>query len=113
MKYIITEGQFEDSVIHYLNEMYGDLEEYMTSEYPNSIFFVKGKKVYMEQTLESGFLWISYNTIWSDLKFGFGLGRNEIKPIITKWVKKTYKIKGYIPECEENDDNGFWKELLS
>ena len=39
MKYIITDTQFEDSVIQYLNEMYGDLKESKKFVHDNKIFF--------------------------------------------------------------------------
>jgi hypothetical protein len=40
MKYIITESQFEDGVIHYLNEMYGDMIKYETEKYPEGFGIV-------------------------------------------------------------------------
>ena len=94
MKYIITENQLEDGIIHYLNEMYGDLEEYRIDEYPDTVLFVRGNEVYMEQELESGRIYVDYDTIWTDLKTIFSLEEHEIKEIITKWVEETYKLEG-------------------
>jgi len=101
MKYILTNIQYEDAIIHYLNEMYGDLEEYETDKHPNIIFFIKDKKVYMEQELESGYLMVDYYTIWTDLKTLFGLEYNEIQGIISKWVEETYKSKGVTPHAAD------------
>ena len=95
MKYIITENQIEQIIFKTLNKLYGNLEEYKTDEYPNRIFFVKDKKVYMElemDELSSDILWVGYETIWGDLKYMFDLKASEIKYIITKWVEDTYNL---------------------
>jgi hypothetical protein len=94
MKYIITESKLEKVAIKYLNKFYGDLEEYRTDEYPDTVFFIKGKKIYMEQGLESGRLYVGYDIIWTDLKTIFSLEAPEIQEIITKWVEETYKLEG-------------------
>jgi len=106
MKYIITESQFEDSAIYYLNEMYGNLEEYRTDEYPDKVFYMKGDKVYMELNVlleEYGynFLYVEYETIWGDLKNMFSLKTDEIRQIITKWMEETYHLDGNTLEIEE------------
>ena len=62
------------------------------------MFFIKGKKIYMEQDLESGRLLVEYHTIWTDLETIFSLEAPEIQEIITKWVKETYKLRGVTPE---------------
>ena len=84
----------EQVVIKYLNKVYGDLEEYLTDERPNSVFFVKGKKIYMEHELDDNYLWVDYGTIWEDLEDTFSLENYEIKSIIKKWVESTYNISG-------------------
>jgi hypothetical protein len=97
MKYIITESKLENVVIKYLNKMYGDLEEYRTDERPDSLFFFRGKKVYMEYHLKYGHLLIDYYTIWKDLEDTFSLENDEIRHIITKWVEVTYNLRGVRP----------------
>jgi len=87
----------ENVVIKYLNKMYGDLEEYRTDERPNSIFFVRGKKVYMEHYLEPKYLLVDYDTIWKDLENTFSLEYNDVQSIITKWVEETYNIRDVTP----------------
>ena len=95
MKYIITENQNEKLIIKYLNKEYGDLKEYRTDEYPESVFYIKDKKVYMEP--ENDVLWVDYYTIWQDLINIFSLKNSEIKHIITHWVKETYNLEGVTP----------------
>ena len=103
MKYIITESKLEKTIINYLNEMYGDLEQYTTDEYPYSVFYVKDNKVYMEQDLTFGNLFINYFTIWKDLRTIFSLEDEDISRIITKWVEETYKLRGFTPDKDFSD----------
>ena len=90
-------NKLEHIVIKYLNKLYGDLEEHRTDRYLNIIFFVKNKKVFMEQDLENGRLWVDYDTIWSDLVDTFSLEYDEIQSIIIKWVEVTYNLRGVTP----------------
>ena len=91
-------NKLEHIVIKYLNKLYGDLEEHRTDRYLNIIFFVKNKKVFMEQDLENGRLWVDYDTIWSDLVDTFSLEYDEIQSIIIKWVEVTYNLRGVTPK---------------
>jgi hypothetical protein len=113
MKYIITESKLENVAIKYLNKVYGDLEEYKTDEHPDSVFFVKDKKIYMEQDLENDDLWIDYYTIWKDLRNTFLLEDNEIKSIISKWVEETYKLRGVTPIDMSFEHHNRWKRLIN
>ena len=97
MKYIITENKMKNVILHFLNKMYGDLAEYRTDEYPDSIFYIKGEKIYMEREIETGRLWVDYNTIWQDLKMWFSLNYQDIQSVIDKWVEEDYNMRGVIP----------------
>ena len=94
MKYIITESKLEQVAIKYLNNVYGDLEEYKTDEYPNRVFYMKDDRVYMELQMELDYdiIWVEYETIWGELETIFSLKKPEIQQIITKWVEDTYKL---------------------
>ena len=52
-----TESKLGQSIIKFLNKYYGDLEEYRTDEYPDSVFYVKDKKKYLEKN-KTGTLWV-------------------------------------------------------
>jgi hypothetical protein len=112
MKYIITENKMENVVIKYLNKMYGDLEEYRTDKRPNRVFFVKGKKVYMELRLERELLYVDYDTIWSELTDTFLLEYDEIQSIITKWVEETYNLRYVTPHEQLPIDKIRWDKLI-
>jgi len=111
MKYIITENKLNKAVIHYLNRMYGDLEEYRIPKYPDSTFFIKGKKVYMEHIGKFGTLYVDYDTIWLDLKNVFSLEYEKIRRIIIWWVKETYNLKGVFPMEITGSSFPEWKIL--
>jgi len=111
MKYIITESKLENVVIKYLNKMYGDLEEYRTDNRPDSVFFVKGKKIFMEQDLKNDYLYVGYETIWKDLEDTFLLEYNEIQSVIFKWVEETYNLRGVTPKIAFVFHDYRWKRL--
>ena len=90
-------NKMEQIIINFLNKGYGDLTQYKTDKYPDSIFYMKGKKVYMIQDMKNGELWVEYYTIWQDLKMWFSLNYQDIQSVITKWVEETYNIRGLTP----------------
>ena len=102
----------EKVILHFLNKMYGDLAEYRTDEYPDSIFYIKGKKIYMEQDLENGYLWIDFDTIWQDLKMLFSLEYDDIQSIIKKWVEEAYNLRGVTPGYTEAELIDWWNSLI-
>ena len=97
MKYIITENKLEQVILHFLNKGYGDLTEYRDDEYPDTIFYIRGEKVYMEQEVDNGRLLVDYGTIWKDLEDWFSLEDDDIKLVISKWVEETYNMRGITP----------------
>ena len=106
-------NKIEHIAIKYLNKLYGDLEECRTDESPDRVFFVKNKEVFMEQDLESGHLFVGHYTIWFDLKETFPLYDVEIKSIITKWAKETYKLKRLTPMNFHLLRGERWKRLIN
>ena len=104
---------FEGSVIHYLNEMYGDLEEYKINEYPSSIFFIRDKKVYMEQDLKNVLLWVDNDTIWEDLENIFSLSYSKVNHLITKWVEENYKLSDFKTQKMIICQNTRWGKLIN
>ena len=104
-------NKIEHIAIKYLNKMYDDLEEYRTDKHPDSVFFFKGKKVYMEQELENGRLYVDYGTIWKDLVNTFSLDYNDIQSIIKKWVEETYNLRGVTPTLSIFAHELRWKRL--
>ena len=94
--YIIDVKKLDRTLINYLNREYGDLKEFRTDEYPDSVFYIKDKKIYIEQN-KDGYLWVDKNTIWSELKNIFNITDDYIAIIIEKWAKETYKLRALFP----------------
>ena len=113
MKYIITESKLEKAILHFLNKGYGDLTEYRTDKYPNSIFYMKDNKVFMEWNKKNGMLWVDYDTIWADLENWFSLGYDGIQSVITKWVDRDYNIRGVTPMYQNGMEYEKWTELTT
>ena len=105
--------KIEHTAIKYLDEFYGDLEEYTTDKRPDSVFFVKDKKVYMEHDLKNGYLFVDYDTIWQDLETIFSSEITENQRIITKWVEDTYNIEGVTPIPHVPWHKRGWKTLFN
>jgi hypothetical protein len=89
--------KLEHIVIKYLNKEYGDLEEFRMDLYPDSIFYFKDKKLYMEHALKNEEIVIDFDTMWADLRNIFGVNDVDIDNIIKKWVEETYNIRNVTP----------------
>ena len=90
-------NKVEHIVIKYLDEFYGNLDKHILDDFSSSIFYAKNGIVYLEEDIDLNRLWVDFNSIWNDLMTIFGLSEFEIKPIVYKWVKKTYNISRKVP----------------
>ena len=52
------------------------------------------------QDSENGYVWVSYNRIWSVLEEDFGLNYTEIQELIKDWLSGTYNLRGLTPKIE-------------
>lgn len=91
--------KLEHIILKYLNQFYGDLTETTHPEFPKSVFYVRNKVVYMENTPGYDELYITNDYIWSDLELMFSLDKDSftIREIIKKWVSQTYGITNTRP----------------
>ncbi len=80
------------AVFKWLNSEYGDLTPYETEEYPNHIFFMKDGEVIFRYDKKNGYLYISYDKIWSFLESFFGLKNKEIQDLTKEWAEEHYKL---------------------
>ena len=80
-------------IIKYLNSEFSDLEQFETEEYLNHIFFMKDGKVVFDYNKKKGYVYISYNKIWSFLESFFGLKYEEIQDLTKEWVEEHYKLR--------------------
>lgn len=80
-------------VIKYLNSEFSNLEQYETKKYPDYIFFKKDNKVIFDYNKENGYVYISYDEIWSFLESFFGLEYKEIQDLTKEWVEEHFKLR--------------------
>jgi hypothetical protein len=92
MKVLITESKRDRLVIKWLNDNYGDLIPYKTDKHRNYIFFMKNGEVIFEYNKIYGWVYISYDKIWSFLISFFGLNNTQIQDLTKKWVEEQYKL---------------------
>jgi hypothetical protein len=64
-------------------------------KYPDSTFFFKGDKCYLE--LENSILWGRYAEIWQGFEVEFGMKYHEIQPFIKDQMEKHFKIMAVTP----------------
>lgn len=89
--------KLEHIILKYLNQFYGDLTETTHPEFPRSVFYYRGEKVYMEHGPGYDDLYITNDYIWADLEYIFSLDSVTIREIIKKWVNITYNITNVHP----------------
>ena len=93
MKLIITENKRNQIVIKWLNSEYGDLIPFETEKYPDYIFFMKDGKIIFDYNKKNGYVYISYDKIWSFMGSFFGLEYEEIQDLTKEWVEEHYKLR--------------------
>jgi hypothetical protein len=113
MKLIITENKLNDVVIKFLNKRFGDLKPYETDEYPDSIFYIRDKEVFFEYDKEYGKTYISYNHIWSLLKFFFSLEHVQIKEITKLWLEKHYNLRVTTTMGQFRSGSHSWRNITN
>lgn len=107
----MSQSEKDEVIVNYLNREYGGLEKYTTDKYPDSIFFIRDEKVYMELDSENMDLLVDYETIWKSLEDLFKLEFFEIVRSIRKWVKETYGYEYFIPQPTKSSEMR-WKDVL-
>jgi len=104
------EGWFKDIL--------NNLTEYISPEYPLSIFYKLDNDVVMEmefndQDQNSGTLWVSYSKIWSVFETRFNMNRLEIQGLIKSKVEETYNLRGVTPWILRTENTIFgWRRRI-
>ena len=92
MKVLITESKRDHIVIKWLDNNYGDLTPYETDEYPDFIFFMKDGEIIFDYNKKNGWIYVSYDKIWSLLESFFGLEFEETQALTKEWLEEHYKL---------------------
>ncbi len=90
---VINESRLNNFAKVWLSDNYGDLVPYETKKQPNYIFYRKGDEVIFEYDKKHGYVYISYDKIWSFLESMFGMERQQIQDLTKEWVEEHYKLR--------------------
>ena len=101
------------AVLKYLNTIYGDLTPFETDKYPGFIFFMKDGEVIFDYNKENGYVYISYEHIWSFLESFFGLEYEEIQDLTKEWVEEHYKLSVTTTRREYNYIKNWWRNITN
>jgi hypothetical protein len=85
--------KLKHTIIKHLNKEYSGLVRYETDIYPDYIFFMKDGKIIIEYKKRNGWVYISYNKIWSLLRLYFSLEYEEVKYLTKEWVEEQSKME--------------------
>jgi len=95
---IIPKKTKEEVFLEMINGLTIDTETFK-KERPNSKFFIKDKKCFLE--LEKSDLWCDYDNIWSVFESQFDMNYKQIQGFIKDMVKEHLNMKGVTPEFFE------------
>jgi hypothetical protein len=95
MKYIITESQINKVIDKFITYQFEPHEVKKSSEYPDSIFWVKDGEVIVEIE-DSDYFWVSPQ-IWENIRSMFSLKYSETQQVIRDWLEEHYKLGGLTP----------------
>jgi len=84
-------SKLEKLCIKWLNDNYGDLEQYKPEKYSDYIFHMKDGKCILEYDKKSGYVYVSYKEIWSFFESFFGMNYQQIQDLTKVWVEEQYK----------------------
>ena len=97
MKHNITEYKLNKVALTWLNNNFGGLKPIVKS---NKTYYVNEGRLplfYYYQDTKHGYVYISYDEIWSFLKSMFGMNYQKIQGVIRDWLEETYNLKGLTP----------------
>ena len=78
--------------LNWLNKNYGGLELFETEKYSDYIFHIKNGKCILQHNKENGYVFVSYDEIWSFFESYFGMNFQQIQYLTKVWVEEQYKL---------------------
>jgi hypothetical protein len=85
---------FNKDPLEFIN-MFNNLDVVRSEEQPDWTLFryEKGNNI-MIYDRKNGYVYVSYDVIWSFLEYGFGLKYEEIQGITKDWLGEVYNLMG-------------------
>jgi hypothetical protein len=93
MKVIITENKIEKVAIKWLDNNYGDLKPYEPKKFPNHIFYRKGEEIIFDYNKKNGYVYVTYEEIWSFFERMFSMSNQQIESLTKVWVEERYNLR--------------------
>ena len=99
MRIIITEQQYNRAIDKFISYFLEPHEVKTSSEYPNSLFWIKDGEVIAEikkvnwKSLTSENFWLHYR-IWTEITEQFGFEYDETQSVINTWLEQHYNMRG-------------------
>ena len=98
--YPVTHDDYPQKIYYYYDKQYLRQKKLCritgeALEYPSVVY---GKCLF-EQDEKNDYLWINYYEIWSFLEVNYSSNYNDIKELISEWLKETTKLKVLTPCC--------------
>jgi hypothetical protein len=109
MKYIITESQYNKTIDKFISFQFEPHEVKKSSEYPDSIFWIKNGEVIAEIN-NPKYFWVE-SQIWNTISSMFSLKHSETQQVIKDWLEENYKLGGLTPWKISNTKLQSWKHI--
>jgi hypothetical protein len=109
MKYIITESQYNKTIDKFISFQFEPHEVKKSSEYPDSIFWIKNGEVIAEIN-NTKYFWVE-SQIWNTISSMFSLKHSETQQVIKDWLEENYKLGGLTPWKISNTKLQSWKHI--
>ena len=112
MKYIITESQHNKTIDKFITYQFELHEVKRSSNYPDSIFWVKYGEVIAEINKNSGYFFIEHQ-IWKTISSMFSMEYNETQRVMKDWLEEHYKLGGLTPHKDLAYKDSRWKNITN
>ncbi len=106
------DDKLKHKIIDYLNKEYSGLVRYETDRCPDFVSFMKDGKFIFMYDKKDGFVYISYDKIWSFLESFFGLEYSEIQTLTKEWVEELFKMEVTTTQEFRNSGKDLVEELF-
>jgi hypothetical protein len=81
----------------FFRELVSKFEIKLSDDYPDSIFYLIGDKIYMQQVKKRKNIFIRYEDFWSVFESKFGYNFQESRELLKGMLERHLKLKGYTP----------------
>ena len=95
MKYIITESQYNKTIDKFITYQLEPHEVKKSSDYPDSIFWIKNGEIIAEIN-NTKYFWVE-SQIWKTISSMFSLEYSETQQVIKDWMEENYKLERLTP----------------